>query len=57
MVIKTVSYFVDSNLVVEISSIKRGYQKREGEFWKLFFLGGGQMTYLGKGRICLVDQM
>ena len=27
---------------------KKGLPGNKGEFWKLFFLGGGKMTYLGK---------
>ena len=52
MVIKTVYSFVDSNLGVETSSKKKG----GGGFLKLFCLGGGQMTYLGEGRVWLGDK-
>ena len=61
MVIKTVYHFIDSNHGVEISSKReRLTEKRErrmggrdGKFSKFFCLGGGQMTYFGKGRVCL----
>ena len=56
MVIKTVYHFVDSNLGVEISSKKEGLTEKRGEFCKFPCLGGGQMTYLGEGRVCLGDQ-
>ena len=55
MVIKTAYHFVNSNLGVEISSEKEGLTEKEGEFWKLFCLGGEKMTYLGEGRVCLGD--
>ena len=35
---------------------KRGFTENKGEFRKLFCLGGGEMTHLGKGRVCLGDQ-
>ena len=37
---------------------KEGLAEKEGggEFWKLFYLGGRQMIYLGEGRVCLEDQ-
>ena len=50
MVIKTVYNFVDSNLGGEISSKKRGQQKKRGQFWKLFCLGREPMAYLGERR-------
>ena len=62
MVIKTVYHFIDSNHGVEISSKRqRLTEKRErragkGERWEVlevFCLGAGQMTYFGKGRVCL----
>ena len=28
-------------------------QKKRRQFWKLFCLGGGQMTYLGESIVCL----
>ena len=48
MVIKAIYHFVDSNLGVEISSKKWIWQKKRGEFWKLFCLGGGKWHTLGK---------
>ena len=50
---------LEANLVissVEISSKKRGKQKKRRGFRKLFWMGGGQMIYLGKGRVYLWDQ-
>ena len=47
MVIKTVYHFVDSNLGVKMAS-KKKLTEKEGEFWKLFFLGGGERHILGK---------
>ena len=52
VVIKTIYNFVDYNLRVEISSKRRGFQKKRRKFWKLLCLGGRQMTNLGEGRVC-----
>ena len=56
MVIKTVYHFFDFNLGLEISSKKRGSEEHRGEFWKLFYLGRVQKTYLGEERVFLGDQ-
>ena len=55
-VIKTVYRFVDSKLGVDISSKKKGYQKKKGEILEVVLPGRGQMTYLGEGMVCLRDQ-
>ena len=36
---------------------KEGLTKKRGgkEFWKLFCLGGEQMTYLAEERVCMVQ--
>ena len=52
MVIKTAYHFVDSNQEVEISS-----KKQKKSFWKLFCLGGGQMTYLGEGALVMKREL
>ena len=56
MVIKTVYHFFDFNLGLEMSSKKRGSEENRGEFWKLFYLGKVQKTYLGEERVFLGDQ-
>ena len=53
VVIKTIYNFVDYNLRVEISSKRRGFQKKRRKFWDLLCLGGRQMTNVGEGRVCL----
>ena len=52
MVIKTAYHFIDSNLGVEISSKKRGYQKK-GVVLEVVLLWRGQMTYLGEEWVSL----
>ena len=59
MVIKIVYHFVDSNLGVEIPSKRKVNRKEDGEVLKNFLSGrrgGGQMTYLGEGRVYLGNQ-
>ena len=56
MVFKAVYHFVDSNLGVEISWKKRVYRKRGGVSEVVLPRRGGEMTHLGKGRVCLGDQ-
>ena len=48
---KNAYHFVDYDLGVKIFSKKE--RLIEKQLCKLFFLGGGQTTYLGEGKVCL----
>ena len=56
MLIKTAYHFLDSNLGVEISLKKEGLTEKERGVLEVTLPGRGQMTYLGKGKVCLGDQ-